>query len=231
MNLWSRIWNSSIGMKMIMGLTGLALVLFTIVHMLGNLQLFLGPHALNRYASFLQNLGELLWLMRGGLLILFVLHVICAIRVTYLNRVARPVRYRRAAQVQLGLAPRTLIYTGVLVFIFLGYHLAHFTLGATDPSFKELHDSLGRHDVHSMVAKGFGDPRAAWSYMIAMILLGYHLSHGIPNLFQSVGWNHPKYQPVLKRWGAILAILIVIGNISMPLAVQLGLVRVVAGGH
>ena len=231
MNWWTRTWNSSIGTKTIMGLTGLALVLFTIAHMVGNLQLFLGPHALNRYASFLQGLGELLWVMRIGLLVVFVLHVTSAIRLTILNRAARPVKYNVSRTVEVNLQGRTLLISGTIVLLFLVFHLGHFTTGWVDPTYLQFHDADGRHDVFRMVVVGFSNPLFAWIYIVAMVVFWGHLSHAISRLFQSLGLSHPRYRPFLEKAGPILATILAVGNISMPLAVQLGLVRLALGGH
>ncbi len=231
MNWWTKTWNSSIGIKTIMGLTGLGLVLFTIAHMIGNLQLFLGPHALNRYAAFLQGLGELLWVMRAGVAILVVLHVVTAIRLTILNRRARPVKYHVSKNVEVGVHSRTLLLSGIIVLVFLVLHLGHFTLCKYEPAWKTLHDADGLHDVYAMVVKGFSIPALAWGYVVAMIVFWVHLLHVLPRLFQSLGISSPKYRPFLEKAGPIIATIIALANISMPLAVQFGLVRLVAGGH
>jgi succinate dehydrogenase / fumarate reductase cytochrome b subunit len=218
-------------MKTLMALTGLALVLFVLVHMLGNLQLFLGPHALNRYGKFLKSTGELLWILRLGLLTIFVLHVFSAIRLTFLNRAARPVKYQVNRNVEVSLPSRTLIVSGLIIFAFVAYHLAHFTFGWVDPSYLRLHDAEGRHDVFAMVVKGFSSPAVAWGYIVAMAVLWGHLWHAISRLFQSLGLSHPRYRPFLEKAGPVIATILALGNISMPLAVQLGWVRLVAGGH
>ena len=225
MSWWSRLWNSSIGMKTVMALTGMGLLLFVIAHLLGNLQFFLGADALNSYAKKLQSLSAILWGMRIGLLAIFGIHVLSAARLTLLNRAARPTSYSVQKPVQVGIAPRTLLLTGSLILVFIVYHLLHFTIGVTDPDHFHLKDAGGRYDVYAMVIHGFSQPAVSISYIVAMLLLGTHLSHGIPSLFQSLGWNYPKYEPFLNRAGAILAWLIVAGNVSIPLSVMLELVK------
>jgi succinate dehydrogenase / fumarate reductase cytochrome b subunit len=226
-----RTWTSSIGMKTVMAVTGLALVLFLIAHMLGNLQVFLGPEPLNRYAAFLQGLGELLWGMRIGLLVLFVVHVYAAIAVTLGNRRARPSRYAHEATVQVGIASRTLIWTGLVVLAFLIYHLLHFTLGVTNPQHFAMHDAQGRHDVYAMVVLGFSQWPITVAYVVANLLLGFHLFHAVPSLFQTLGWNDPKWSGGLRRVGIAVALVVAGGNIAMPLAVLGGLIRLGTGGH
>ncbi len=215
---------STVGTKFVAAITGLLLLLFVIVHLLGNLQVFLGPDALNSYAEKLQHLGALLWVLRGGLLVAFVLHVWAVLRLQLRNWGARPVAYVEKHPLKSTLASRTMIWTGLVVFAFIVYHLLHFTLGVTDPSAYALHDPLGRHDVYGMVVRGFQQPAVAATYAIAMILLFFHLKHGISSVFQSMGWNAPKYQGFTRALGRGLAAVIVVGNVAMPVLILLHVV-------
>jgi succinate dehydrogenase / fumarate reductase cytochrome b subunit len=222
---------SSIGAKIIMAVTGLLLFGFVIGHMLGNLQMFLGQDAVNKYAASLKDLGALLWVVRIGLLLIAVVHVISGIRLARLNRSARPVPYQKNAKVQASLGSVTMVQTGVLVLAFVVYHLLHFTFGVVQ------HDSYagslpldqGRHDVFSMTVIGFQSWLVSGSYIVAMLLLGLHLSHGVTSLFQSIGLDHPRIAPLAARLGPISALIIVVGNCSMPIACLLGLVQPGAG--
>lgn len=229
MNWLARTLTSSIGRKMLVAVTGLALLGFVIVHMLGNLQVFAGPEALNAYAAKLQHLGALLWVLRGGLLLLALVHIVLAIWIALENRAARPEGYARPGRVQSKVSTRSMTITGLMLLLFVLYHLAHFTWGLTDPEHFHLTDAAGRHDVYAMVVGGFQQPVVTILYVAAMGLLCLHLSHGIASLFQSLGFNHPRYEPALRRTGTVLAWILFLGNASMPLAVLAGLVGVPAG--
>ncbi|MEZ4272175.1 MAG: succinate dehydrogenase cytochrome b subunit [Myxococcota bacterium] len=176
---------SSIGAKIIMALTGALLAGFVFAHMAGNLLLFAGPEALNSYAKRLKDLGPLLWIARGGLLLVFVVHIASAVRLGFLDRTARPQRYQHNATIQTTLAARTMILSGLLLLAFVVFHLLHFTLGVTHPEHFAQVDSLGNHDVYNMVVRGFQQPLVSASYIVAMVLLGMHLSHGVSSMFQS----------------------------------------------
>ncbi|HVM97573.1 MAG TPA: succinate dehydrogenase cytochrome b subunit [Candidatus Acidoferrales bacterium] len=224
-------FNSTIGMKWLMGLTGLFLTLFVFAHMLGNLQVYLGPEALNSYSDTLQHLGEFLWLMRLGLLTIFVVHIISAVRLSQLNRSARPERYAVITPQVSRYASRTMLMGGLIVLGFVVYHLAHFTLGLVNPEQYHLTDAKGRHDVYAMVVLGFRQPLIAFSYILAMVPLMLHLQHGASSFFQSLGLNYPKYNYIFRAVGPVLSAIIFIGNCSIPLAILAGLVPYPVAGH
>ena len=214
---------SSIGTKLVMGATGALLVLFVLVHMLGNLQIFLGADALNHYGELLHSLPELLWAFRIVLLAAVVLHIVSAVRLTVQNRAARPERYAKSTPVQVGIAPRTLILSGLVIAAFVVYHLMHFTFMVTHPAFVHLEDAKGRHDVYAMVVAGFSEAPIALFYIVAQILLAMHLSHGIGSVAQTLGFATPRWRGPIDRLGRALAWIILIGNVSIPAAVLLGL--------
>lgn len=221
---------STIGSKMLVAITGLMLVGFLCGHLAGNLLIFKGPEAINAYAKGLKDLGGLLWVARIGLLGAFVLHVGLAVRLQMRNRSARPERYQYTGTVQASAASLTMLYSGLLVLAFVVYHLAHYTLGLvhgadSGANLLELHDPLGRHDVYRMVVIGFSKWWVSLSYIVAQLVLWFHLSHGISSVFQTLGLNAPKYWPIIRGAGLLLATTIVVGNISIPLAVLLGWVR------
>ena len=229
MNLFSRIWNSSLGKKYIMAITGCALFLFVIGHLIGNLQIFLGPEPINRYGAFLQGLGELLWVVRIGLLLLVVLHIWSAARLTIENRAARGPGYVEYKPVGSSYASRTMMMSGLIVASFIIYHLLHFTvqneaINFTGRNFHALVDAKGRHDVFAMMVLGFRQPIVSLFYVIAMALLCLHLSHGASAMFQSVGWKKACYKPLLDKGARMLGIAIFIGYVSIPIAVLLNLV-------
>ena len=221
MSGFTRGLTSSVGLKFLMGITGGLLVLFVIGHMLGNLQVFLGREQLNAYAAKLQGLGGLLWVIRLGLFAVFALHVLTGIALTLKNRAARPIPYAGLQPLESTVFSRTMIWSGLALLAFVVYHLLHFTILPKDPALL-LED--GHVDVYGMVIAGFQDPAVTISYVVAMLLLGAHLAHGIASMFQSLGWNAPKYETLTNRLGLGLAAVLVLGNVSMPLSVLFGLI-------
>ena len=226
---------TTVGSKYIVALTGLALTAFVVVHMAGNLLIFRGRDALNSYALFLKDRGGLLWLARGGLLAMFVLHIWLAVRLTLRNRAARPTRYAYEDTVQASWASRTMIWSGLVILAFVIFHLMHYTFGlvaATAPdgtNFLALSDNpgdpaRGHHDVYAMTVYGFRNVAVSIAYIVAQLFLGLHLSHGVASTMQSLGWSAPRWWWVIRSVGLTIALAVVAGNIAMPLAVMTGLV-------
>jgi len=224
MNLFSRAYRSSLGKKYVMAVTGFLLFLFVIVHMAGNLQVYLGPNAMNAYADLLKSKPVLLWTARAGLFLIAVLHIISALQLAAENRAARPQNYAEGKPIAT-LASRTILLSGLIIFAFIVYHLMHFTLGVTNPDFMELHDPLGRHDVYNMVIDGFRSPYVSLFYIISMGLLCLHLSHGVSSLFQSLGIRRTSTLATFNQFARVAALLVFIGNCSIPIAVLVGAVR------
>lgn len=214
--------NSSVGQKYAVGLTGLGLVGFLIAHLSGNLLVFLGPDALNEYALGLRKLGGLLWLLRIGLVALFVLHVVFTIKLARANRSARPVGYQMKKRIDSSFASAYMVQTGLVVFFFVGYHLAHYTFLWVQPSIKEAGQNL---DVYSMVIGGFSLPFNVFLYLAGLACLLVHLNHGASSFFQSLGLNHDRYNGLFRKVGPVLSILLFIGYASIPLSVMLGIVK------
>lgn len=227
MNGFARGLGSTLGLKFLMGLTGLVLFLFTVGHMLGNLSVFSGPEKLNAYAHFLKSSGPLLWGARAGLLLTVTVHVVCAVALTRRNREARPSPYAESRPIQSTYASRTMLMSGLVVLAFVIYHLLHFTLGVTDPSNFTKVDAFGRPDVHHMVVQGFRQPLVASIYIAAMLLLGLHLSHGVQSVFQSLGLMHRRSKTLIRRACLGLVWLVIALNIAMPLFI---LLRIYSGG-
>jgi succinate dehydrogenase / fumarate reductase cytochrome b subunit len=217
---------SSIGKKFIVAATGVVLLGFIIGHLLGNLQIFLGPDWINSYAEHLQNLGPLLWIIRAFLLANVILHIWFTIGLAIDNRRARPEAYARKTHVKATFASRYMWLSGLVVLAFIVYHLAHFTFVVADPRLATLKpDALHRHDVYSMMVYGFRNIIVSAFYVLAMFLLMLHLTHGASSFFQSLGWNDKRTTPRLARLGRIFAWLIFIGYTSIPVAVLLNLVQ------
>jgi succinate dehydrogenase cytochrome b subunit len=231
-------FTTSVGMKATTAVTGALLTGFVIVHLIGNLKLFGGQDAINSYAQFLKDLGPLLWIGRGALLTVFVLHIYLALTLAMRASAARPVAYQHPATIQASTGSVTMPWTGLVILAFVLFHLAHFTFGwvkstpAYDPvtntivdtNYLSLVDAQGRHDVYSMVVAGFRNPIVSALYIVAMVFLYVHLSHGIGSVFQTLGLNTPRLQPFVSALSRVLALLLSAGNILIVLAVWSGLV-------
>ncbi len=214
--------SSSIGKKVVMAVTGLLLTGFVIAHLAGNLLLF-DPlqQAGNDYARWLREHPGLLWMARLGLLAVFVLHIGTGLSLARTNRAARPVAYARKRPVQSTFASRTMVQSGLLLLLFVLFHLAHFTLGWVQPAIAQAHAD---HDWHRMMVLGFQNPWLSLLYLAAMVVLGLHLHHGIASLFQSVGFEHRRLTPWIHRLGPLVGIAIAVGFGILPIAVLLGVV-------
>jgi succinate dehydrogenase / fumarate reductase cytochrome b subunit len=226
LNSLSSFYNSSIGKKMIVALTGIVLIVFVVGHLLGNLQIFLGPEWVNGYAQHLRDLGPLLWLIRGLLLVTVLVHIYVTIRLAIDNRRARPRNYREKEHVKASFASRHMVVSGLVVFAFIVFHLLHFTGRKFNPQFPLLkNDPLNHYDVYSMMVYGFQNIYVSAFYVIGLFLLTLHLTHGASSFFQSLGLNSKSLTPRLA-WGArLFAWLIFIGYTSIPVAVLLGIVQ------
>jgi succinate dehydrogenase cytochrome b subunit len=227
MNIVKNLFKSSLGKKYIMAVSGGALFLFVIGHMVGNLQVFLGSEAINRYGHFLQTNLEILWPARIGLLLMVGLHIWSAIKLSAENKAARPIQYAQWQPTGASYASRTMFMSGLIIAAFVIYHLLHFTVQAkavnlTGQDFTSLHDEKGRHDVYRMIIEGFSQPLVSGFYILAMGLLCLHLSHGVSAMFQSVGWKNEVYGPLIDRLAKVVAWLIFLGYASIPIAVLLG---------
>jgi succinate dehydrogenase / fumarate reductase cytochrome b subunit len=209
---------SSIGKKVVMAGSGAVLFGFVVAHMVGNLQVYLGPAALNGYAEKLRAFPALLWAARLGLLVAVLLHVWSAWSLTRLSRAARPVGYRLRESRESTYASRTMRWGGVILLLFIVYHLMHFTFGNAHPSF--VHGDV----FHNFVA-GFQSVAVSGVYIAAMIALGFHLYHGVWSMMQTVGLSHPRYDRLRHTFAALVAVVVVAGNVSFPLAVLTGLLH------
>jgi succinate dehydrogenase / fumarate reductase cytochrome b subunit len=213
---------TSIGAKSVMAGTGIALMLFLVGHMIGNLQIFLGADQLNSYAAKLQGLGSALWVIRLGLLAILLAHLGSAIRVWRQNQDARPVPYQFPGNVQTSFAGRTMMMSGGIILAFLIYHLLHFTATVTDPHLAQLRAD---HDVYGMVIAGFSNKLTSLSYVAAQVLLGLHLSHGAKSLFQTLGFSRPETCSCYDNFARAFALVITLGNLSIPIAVMAGMIH------
>jgi succinate dehydrogenase / fumarate reductase cytochrome b subunit len=228
----SALLDSSVGAKVLVALTGVGLVGFVVFHMIGNLKLFQGPDAINAYAYFLKHdLGAFLWVARAGLLGIFVLHIVLAVRLKLRSAAARPIGYVHQRTAQATVASRTMIWTGVVVGLFVLFHLAHYTFGWVKQaevapgqyvSYLDLKDARGRHDVYSMTVAGFRNVPIAVLYLAAQVVLFVHLRHGIPSVFQTLGLKNVRFRGWIDILGLLVALTILVGNSAIVLAVLLG---------
>jgi succinate dehydrogenase / fumarate reductase cytochrome b subunit len=219
------IYRTTIGQKVIMAVTGFILVLFVIAHMLGNLHAFQGAQELNAYGAFLRQVGEpalsdaqALWTVRIILLVSALLHIWSAVSLTKLDLESRPVGYRRKQMINASLAARTMRYSGVLLAVFIVFHILHFTIGTLLPGFRP-------GDVYANVVRGFSSPLVALFYVVAMVALGLHLYHGVWSMFQTLGLNN---RGRTRFWGGlatVVAVVVALGMISVPVAVLARIIR------
>jgi succinate dehydrogenase / fumarate reductase, cytochrome b subunit len=251
MSLLANLFSSSIGRKFLMALSGLVLTGFALGHLVGNLQIFAHPDKLNGYAHFLQSLGPALWIVRLGLLAAVLVHVWAAIVLTLESKAARgPQDYGIKRWLSATVASRTMRLTGLVVLLFVVYHILHFTVGleavASSGSHHYAKQALPEygmahqfavlgfpvvesgalvHDVYSMVFIGFMHPLVAGCYLLATALLALHLWHGAESLFQTLGLRNHKWSPALRRLAGLLALGYCLGNIAIPGAILSGLLQ------
>lgn len=205
-----------------MALSGVMLLGFVIGHLLGNLLVFGGPEALNGYAAKLRHLGPWLWMVRGGLLAVLIVHVGSAIALSRENRAARPVGYRKLCARETTFAARTMGWSGALLALYLLYHLLHFTFRAAHPELTRRLDAQGHVDVYAMVIMSFQHPLISLVYILSMGVLWAHLRHGIASAFQTLGLNTARTMPRWERVGRIASMAIFLGYVAIPLAVLAG---------
>ena len=222
---FSAFTGSSIGKKLLVAVTGAVLVVFVLGHMIGNLLIYVGPDAINEYGHFLQTSfhGMGVWIARLGLLTALVIHVLFTIKLTKENRAARAQRYGFEKTQVASRSSRLMIFSGLTLLAFVVYHIMHFTLhiGNDYGSYMTTLNGESVHNVYKMVIAGFSWLPAVVFYIIAMACLCSHLSHGVSSMFQTLGLATQRTQPVFKTIGVLYALLIFVGNCSIPIAVYL----------
>ncbi|HVT95572.1 MAG TPA: succinate dehydrogenase cytochrome b subunit [Bryobacteraceae bacterium] len=213
-----RFFETTVGKKAVMAVSGIILFGFVAGHLAGNLQVYEGPQKLDAYARFLRSMPALLWGARITLLVMVALHIWSAVKLAVLKRKARPVQYVKRRNVQASYAARTMYWSGPIILCFVIYHLMQFTFGVGGTPYEQGH-------VYANLVRGFQVIPVSAFYILSMLLLGLHLDHGLWSLFQSLGFSHPRYTPVIKRLATAISVLIVAGNISIPISVLAGWVR------
>jgi len=219
-------YGSAVAKKWLMAITGIMLMGFVLVHMVGNLKMYLGSDDLNHYAEWLREMGEpvfprtvLLWGMRVGLAGAFVVHIVAAAQLTRMNQKARPDKYQSPRDyAAANFASRTMRWTGVIVGLFVIFHLLDLTWGQTGNDFT-------RGEVYDNIIASFERVPVAIVYIVANLALGIHLYHGSWSMFQSLGWNNNRFNDWRRLFAIGFATVVVVGNVSMPLLVVTGVVN------
>jgi succinate dehydrogenase cytochrome b subunit len=213
------LWDSSVGKKAVMAVTGLIMVAYLITHVLANLLVFQGPTGINAYSAFLHGTGGALWVARLVLLVALILHIVAAVQLAERRFDARPMRYAAGRDPQVSTwASRSIRWGGALILVFLVYHILHFTIGTAHPDFIE-------GNPYHNVATGFHSLPVVIVYLIAMAAVGLHLYHGVWSSGRSLGMSPPSPQPLRRTLALVLAILVWLGFTMIVLAVYAGLVR------
>ncbi len=221
------LYRSALGKKYIMAITGIMLIGFVVAHMVGNLKMYLGPDELNHYGHFLRELlvpllprTWALWGLRIGLIVAFALHIHAAYSLTRMNHAARTVKYQSSRDyIAANWASRTMRYTGVIFAIFLVWHLFDLTFTGTGATFV-------RGFAYENLAESLSRIPVALLYIVGNLALGVHLFHGIWSLFQSLGWSNPRFNAWRRNIAATIAGIVVVGNVSFPIAVLAGVVSI-----
>ncbi len=211
-------YGSTVGKKVLMAITGIILFAYVVGHMLGNLQIYIGEEQINEYAEFLHSSVALLWTARLVLLFCVGVHIVAAVQLWLRNRASRPVKYKIFNPPEVDYAARTMVWSGPIIALFVVYHILHFTTGHAHPDYQHV------KPFHNVIT-AFGDPIVAGIYIVANVLLAFHLYHGVWSFFQTLGWDHPKYGPWRRHFSLLMAVIIGAGNVSIPLAVLTGVLH------
>ena len=223
------LFETTVMQKYIVAFSGLAIVGFLIAHLAGNLLIYSGPASFNKYAQGLKDLGLLLWLLRAGTLTAFVLHIVFTLKLKSRNLAARPDDYKEVNAQASTVYSRSMTLTGLSIFTFVLFHLAHFTWGKVQPD--NYHDTWmlmdGRlvHNAYTMTVAGFHVGWISALYLIAVTVVFFHLNHAVQSSVQTLGFNHPRYRSMILRVSQILSIVLWLGFASIPVSVLVGFVK------
>jgi succinate dehydrogenase / fumarate reductase, cytochrome b subunit len=231
MNLINRVWQSSLGKKYIMALTGCGLFVFVIGHLLGNLQVFGPPELINSYAHFLKSKPAMVWGARIGLLVCVALHIVSAMQLSAMNKEARPVGYAGGTAYGSTTRSRYMLVSGLVILAFVVYHLAHFTAllpginGLGD--FRKLTTVLHGEsvpDVYAMMILGFQIWWVVLFYLVAQGMLFMHLGHGLSAMFQSLGFRNHVWWPRIQGFAKATSVAIFVGYAIIPISIYMRVV-------
>ena len=214
---------STVARKLMMTITGQLMVLFVIIHVLGNSTLYV--NWLNAYTAGLHAFPPFLWTFRLMMIASLLLHIYLGIVVTLENRASKPQAYAVTTRLSATFAGRNMIWTGALIFSFLIYHLLHFTFPVTNPAIAAVRnlDAFGRPDVASMVVRSFQHISIVMVYVLSMAALLLHLTHGIQSSFQTWGLNNDRTLPVVEKIGIVAAIILFLGYAAIPVVIVTGI--------
>jgi succinate dehydrogenase / fumarate reductase cytochrome b subunit len=213
--------DTTVGKKVVMATSGVVLFGFSVVHMLGNMQIFVGREVINSYHVLLYGMPALLWGARAVLLLALVAHAVSAMQLARLNRSARPQRYHQISTAATSYAARTMVVGGVILLLYLIHHIAHMTVGYT-AGLAYAHDHV---DVYANLVNSYRHPWMAGLSVTAALVFGSHVYHGAWSLLQTLGVNHKRYNGMLRSAAMALAIMVTLGYVAVPIAVVSGLVR------
>ena len=216
---------SSVGRKIIMAVTGIVLVSFVCVHLLGNSSMFIGADAINAYAEKLHSLGPFVWVFRLVMLAAFAIHIVFGIQLTLENRAATPENNVQVKRLKTGFGAETMIVSGGALFFFAVYHILHFTARVTNPEIYVPLGDQGMVDVYFMVVNGFKSTLPVIAYVAGMIFLFLHVSHGFQSLFQTLGLSNDKSLPVMGMFGKLVGFVLLLGYIAIPLSIVFGCIK------
>jgi succinate dehydrogenase / fumarate reductase cytochrome b subunit len=224
---FSKVFDNPVGKKMVMAITGMGLVAFLFIHLIGNLSIYAGPGGINAYGKTLHAVPPLIWAFRAGMILLLGLHVWFGIKITLENNAARPIPYSQRKYLTVTLASRTMIWTGVIIGVILIYHILHFTVQVICPetAAHAVQDNLGRPDVYTMVVASFQKAGIALIYIIWMAAIALHVSHGVHSGLQTLGCAGDQTLPIWKRLALFVAIFVFIIYTSIPTAVIAGILH------
>jgi len=217
-----RLLSDSIGRKAVVAVTGLVMIVFVLVHLLGNTTIFSGPGGINAYSAKLHGLGPFVWVFRLFLAGMLALHVIFAVLLTLENRAANPDKYAVKKMLKATFAGETMIWTGSLLLAFLVYHLLQFTVRVTPDIIPEA-VAVKPGNVFAMVVASFRVTPISLVYVAAMVALFLHLSHGIQSIFQTVGLSNDKTMPQFTACGKLVSTLLLLGFCSIPVLILAGI--------
>ena len=219
-----RILSSSVGRKILMSITGQLLIIFVLIHLIGNSTIFFGPNGINAYAQHLHDLPPLVWAFRLFMLSAIAVHICFGVMLTLENKAANPGAYAVKRNLKASFASENMVWTGLLLLGFIVYHLLQFTVKGTPDIVVGL-DAANRFDVYTMVVTSFGNALISVTYMVAMVMLFLHLSHGIPSFLQTMGWNNEKTIPVFATGGKVISAVLMLAYISIPAVILAGLLK------
>lgn len=213
-----RYYRSTLGKKTMMAATGIILFGYIVLHLLGNLQIYAGPDRINAYAKFLHANPALVWAVRIVLIFCVLVHMLAAFQVWWRSRQSRDVKYRMFRPPAVDYAAKTMIYGGVIIALYVVFHIFDLTIGSIHPGFVE-------GQVYANLVHGFQIWWLAAIYIVANLVLGVHLYHGLWSLFQTLGWEHPRWNPARRWFAVVVSVLIAAGFVSIPVSIFTGLVR------